>query len=277
MKHYCFLFFFILSLVLPFSVSALSVSPTGIRLTVEPNTTEEVVLTLDNPDERAKTVSIRYVDEEGSPLPTTIQNWFESLPLIELPAGEQQDIRINFRVPIDSPPGDTYIYVVTTEVASGGEGFQIEPALGIPLTITVAGTIQEELLWEDAQLLRTGEKVASDLTLYNRGNIEVPFRGNVTFIVGDEIYSETALADTLRANQRVRIEEEITPSAWYIGQVLVRATVVYGVLEEEIRTEQRLFFVGRYVQWSIGGGIVLLLFFLIALIRHIRQKREYDV
>jgi hypothetical protein len=259
MRYYYFIFLFIFSSILPFSAYALSIEPTGYRAILEPNTAEEFIFTLENSTEQTRTVTLLTADGFDILTPSSISSWMQFPESVTLPPNSTTPIVIGVTTPISALPGDNYSYLIVQETQGAG-AVAIAPELGVPLTITIAGEIQERLEVTSFDVSISDRELLAELSLSNTGMVEVPISGTVVFKdSAGTILFEESLQRSIRASDTHSETYRAPLPRWYVGYVNVSFLGTYGVFSEQISTTLRLWYVAPLVQGVMGGIILLML------------------
>lgn len=275
MRYYYFTFLAVVSLLLPISAQTVSIAPTGYRITVEPNSSERVSFTVSNTSNTVLVFTTTLVDGTDTVAPSPIADWITVPAPVTLAPGASTDISLAIFVPATAIPGDRYVYVIVREqVPDDQTAFTVLPAAGVPLTITVAGEIDESVRVLGSTLGVADRGVTGAVALQNSGDIEVPVQGTLE-IFAKRDHTEVPVAIRLRAGATSEQQVSVVLSGWYVGPVRLQGTLSYGLLNEQIQISERIFMVGVYVQRAIGAGIVTLLISLMWVLSKRHNRGRY--
>lgn len=271
MRNYCFLFLLICSAILPLSVYATSAEPTGYRSTVEPQSYSEFPFTITNTNDANRTYDIRIADRASLESSSDIAAWFRVPDSITLAPSESQTITLQTTIPATALPGDRYIYLVLSE-RSPADVVSVVPEIALPVTITVAGEIQETVVVDSLLLRVAGTTVESSLLLSNTGMVEVPVNGRLNIATKQGVLTDITISDTIRAGETLAQVVQGSLPQWYIGYIDTSFIGVYGVFDEQLSMSERVWYISPLVRYTSGLiGIVLGL----GLIIHIKKKSSY--
>lgn len=271
MRNYCFLFLLMCSAILPLSVYATSAEPTGYRSTVEPQSYSEFPFTITNTNDTNRTYDIRIADRASLESPSNIAAWFTVPDSITLAPSESQTITVQTTIPAAALPGDRYTYLVLSERSPAGV-VTVSPEIALPVTITVAGEIQETVVVNLLNLTTAGTDVQSLIVLINTGMVEVPVNGRLNIATKQGVLTDITISDTIRAGETLSKSVRDSLPQWYIGYIDTSFVGVYGVFDEQLSMSERMWYISPLVRYTSGLiGIVL----AIGLIIHIKKKSSY--
>lgn len=239
----------------------MEVSPIGYHVTVEPNSIETFVLTIQNTKDTGRRYHVDVRDGQQVSAPSAIAAWVQVPEDFTIPPGESQTIEVVATIPPIAIPGDRYIYVVVSEHTSEAP-LSVQSEAGIPITVTVAGEI-EELVTASLDLVQQGREYTGTAIFRNTGMVAVPVQGTLTLRTdrqGDAAI--VPMSTVLRAGESTTIGLHHLVSPWYIGAVWLEVEATYGVFDTPIQDTLRQYVVGYGIWWSAGGVVTVSIFIL---------------
>lgn len=271
MRNYCLYFLAVCSLVLPFSVQAMTVSPLGFTFTAEPNSADTMSLEVRNTNTSERTYQV-FVESVSSNTP--LDTWITVPEELKLDAGAARELELPFIVPATAVPGERLGNIIIRETSIGGS-LQSEVEAAIPVSIIVAGDIYESLAITTAELSLAEGVLSFDVQLKNSGNISIPVQGEITATADTDTAFTSQAVDTLVApgsSARFTYAKPLSP--WYVGRVSVRLDAVYGATNTSIAYTDDLFIVGVGIRYGVGAFCLVLLLFGILVWRNRTSRYE---
>jgi hypothetical protein len=261
--------------VLPFSASAISITPLTFEINVNPGEKIENYVTVFNNDggRAAYTMSgedFTAVGESGgvvidkdAPAAISAKSWLSFEPsTFELQLGESKNVKFTLQVPNEAEPGGKYTSIVvgSAPVATeGGVGFAQKVAS--LLLIRVAGDINEKLAVKSFDAPSFLEYPPVDLTLRfeNNGNVHEKPAGYI-FIKnwrGNEV-ARIPLPQERVIPKTVRAVATSWAAPWLFGKYTANFAGIYGSQNEPLAASIQ-FWVIPWKLVSVIAGILIVL------------------
>jgi hypothetical protein len=299
----------VLSLIVGTPVQAISVSPAIIDVSADAGKQTDFSILVTN--EEAETLSFALTIQKFIPqgdgggtqfLPqedtSGLPDWlYLEAPTLTLRAGESRRMPVSLRVPNDATPGGHYAAIFLTQTSldtAAGQNVSAIPRIGVLVFATVNGTMVERLALRN---VRTEQADGSHLPVRfiadveNQGNVHVQpeVKIDITNIFGQTVTTidgNSAGARVLPGSKRVFVSE------WSKGDAQVGVDFWEGLKQEwengaigwyEARVqvssragsagESRVGFqVWPWRSLSIGGGLLVLVVFLLWVVRRMFRR-----
>lgn len=192
-------------------VRAFGISPSKILLTIDPNTSQTVVIKINNSESKDLDFKLGVLglkqDDSGKPVLggdlTDAENWvYPENKTISIKAGQAKIANFILNVPDKTTPGSYYVGLFAE---SGGE---VGARIVSLLTIQVAGVVNESILiekWLPVKNSASNRERKFEVNLKNNGDVEVQLKSvlSVRNWKGEEIFAEPLiLGNKLLAGSR---------------------------------------------------------------------------
>lgn len=250
-------------------VKAFGISPSKILLTIDSNTSQTVVLKINNSENKDLVFKLGVLglkqDENGKPVLgnglTDAENWvYPENKTISIKSGQTKTVNFILKVPDKTTPGSYYVGLFAESV--GEVGARIVSLL----TIQVAGVVNEGLLiekWLPLKNSASSRERKFDLNLKNNGDVEVQLKSVVSVRnwKGEEIFAEPlVLGNKLLAGSRralspiVVLRDNVRLPGLYQSQIKIN----YGLTNQVSSAIAYFWFFPRWSQvFLIVFGILI--------------------
>ncbi len=261
----CLIFGLFLSL--PLRVRAFSVSPLRYVINAEAGATQQLRVTITNPDAVSAHYALQVVgvrqDATGRPIfensIDSAETWVEpSQPSITLRGKEEATAIFSLHIPKQALPGAHYLGLAV-EASGGGNGTALRGRLVTLVVLHVAGEVHENveiIMWRGPTWI-TQSAWPFSLSLRNRGTIEVPLEGylQITNWSGKELArNSVTLGNPLVPGGYRTLEPTIDTKGqirwpgWYRAELLVH----YGKTKQIVTAKITLWYIPLWVFGIIG-------------------------
>lgn len=240
-------------LLLPFSASALTVSPARIEITVDPGQTATGEIELFNEQDTQKTFFTSYENFEprgdsGTPYfigaKDGLATWIEAAEEVTLAVGERKIVEYAITVPKNTQPGGYFAAIFFgTQPQKGARGGEVTIGgkIGVLLLLRVSGEIEEagglvDFQAPEGQRFFTALPVTLEYRLNNTGGDRVVPLGDIKIKNTFRGRSETLLAN--------KNEGSVLPGSTR------KFSVIWGDEEEDTKIGDLTFFGAVKKQWE---------------------------
>lgn len=289
-KNFFLTSIFLSLLIFVFGISpakAFGISPAKMLITADPNTSQTIVLSINNSEKNDLVFKLGVVgveqDENGMPVfdrgVTDAENWiFPENGTVLIKAGQTKAINFIIKIPDSTQAGSYYTGLFVEPSVEGSSNGQIGSRVISLLTIQVAGVVNEAVLiekWSTKQSWLNDREWQFDLNLKNTGDVEVLLEGAVSIRNwrGEEIYTKPlGLGNKLLAGSRralspaMTVKDNIKLPGLYQAQLKIN----YGLTSQ---MTSGIAYVWYFPLWSQVGLVVFGFLILVLVIFVIKRKK----
>lgn len=252
------------TLVFVYPVKAFGVSPVKILTTIEANTSQTVVLKIENSEKKDLVFKLGVLgvkqDDSGKPLfergVTEAENWvYPENSTLLVKTGQTKSVNFIIKIPKNTLAGSYYVGLFVEPSSGESASSNVSTKLVSLLTVQVAGTVNESILidkWLAKQNISKDREWQFDLSLKNNGDVEVPLKGilSIRNWKGEDIFAEPlVLGNKLIAGSRrvlsptIILRDDIKLPGLYQSQIKIN----YGLTNQ---VSSAITYVWFFPQWS---------------------------
>lgn len=265
---------------------AFSISPVKALVTIDPGTTETVVVKIKNTEKKDQIfiLSVFGTQQDNAGLPIfargleEAESWvYPENNTVKLKPGETKSVNFIIKTPDSAIAGSHYLALAVEPKLINNVGNTVNSRLVSLLTLQVAGQVNEEILvekWNALVNFSSKKNWKFDLKIKNSGVVEVLMKGllAVRDWKGDEIFSEPVvlgnklLAGSYRVlSPTVILKENINLPGLYQVQIKIK----YGLTNQNTSA---ITYVWYFPVWSRVLGGVFLIILLLFIFLKIKRK-----
>ncbi len=269
------------------SAHAFSISPVKALLTIDPNTTQTIVLKIKNTEKTdlVYKLSVLGTKQDNAGLPIfsrgveEAENWvYPESNTVKLKPGETKSVNFIIKTPDKAEAGSHYLALAVEPELENTTGNTVNSRLVSLLTLQVAGQVSEELLiekWEPLANFSSHKEWKFDLKLKNNGVVEVPIKGSLVVRnwQSEDLFSEPVtlgnklLAGSYRVlSPAVILRENISLPGLYQVQIKIN----FGLTNQ---MSSAIAYVWFFPRWSQVAGAIFGLLIVMVLIILIKRKK----
>ncbi len=287
-KFFSLLIIIVLFFAVAKPASAFGIMPVKILLTVNPSSSQTVVVKIKNDEKKDLTFKLGVTgvkqDEQGAPVfaagTETAESWvYPENDLVSIKSGETKSVNFIVKVPADAASGSHYLGLTVEPSLSASNQTGLKTKLVSLLTLQVGGLVNESVIINKWTLIKNSLKNWQfDLSLQNYGSMEVMLRGMATVKNwrGDEIFSQPIILGNklLAGSKRVLhpeiiLQDNINLPGLYQAQIKID----YGRTNQVVSS---IAYVWYFPMWSkiilIIGALLLILVVIFIVKRPKRVK-----
>ncbi len=264
--------------VITLPAQAFSITPVKALLTVDPGTSQTIVLKIKNTEKNNLTFKLNVLgvtqDENGKPVfsrgSSLAESWvYPENNLVEIKSGETKSVNFIIKTPADAVAGSYYLGLSVEPVLAKTSQSSMTPNLISLLTLEVKGLVRESVnieKWEAVAGVSGNKTWNFNLNLKNDGTIDVLMQGKITIKdwKGDDIFSEPIiLGNKLLAGAKrvlhpqVILKNDINLPGLYLAQIKIN----YGRTQQTVLATVYVWYLpvwSKIVLAIIGLGIIFL-------------------
>ncbi len=264
LKYFLYTFAILTFFITALPAHAFGISPAKSFFTVDPNSSQTIVLKITNSESNNLTFKLNVLgmvqDENGKPIFTrgvdAAESWvYPENNLINIKSGETKSVNFIIKIPKDGVSGSYYLGLAVEPVLQKNSPASLNTRLVSLLTLEVKGSVQESLIVEKLEPLSgiTDQKDWKfNLNLKNNGTIEVLMQGKIAIRnwQGEDIFSEPIILGNklLAGSKRVLHPEINLKNNFYLpGLYSAQLKINYGRTNQ---TVSAIAYVWYFPMWS---------------------------